>query len=67
MDIEELLAILKLYKPHELAKATGLCQITVYNILSRKQKKPKKDSIEKLHKFLVSQQVAIACLEVHQL
>lgn len=67
MDIEELKRVLGCYKPHVIARQTGLSKITIYNLLAGKQLNQKPDTIEKLLRFLASQQVAIATLQIKQL
>lgn len=66
MDIDGILKILQVYKPHEIADFTGLSEQTVYNALSGKHQ-PSPSSVEKLYRFLVAQQVAIATLNIKQL
>lgn len=66
MDTNRLLEILKVYKPQAVAAATGLSEQTVYNALSGKYR-PSPSSAEKIYRFLVAQQVAIATLNIQQL
>lgn len=66
MDTNRLLEILKVYKPQVIAVGTGLNKQTVHNMLSGKHH-PSPSSAEKIYRFLVAQQIAIATLNIEQL